>query len=190
VLAALYGVAFAAGAVGREAWKRWGGWAGLVVSALLLLPVGLSLLPASWGWFSIYHGYPYLETYHRAALYLHQRSQPEDAVAYVEIGVLGYYSRQPVQDLLGLVTPAVLPYVEKNDLPGAFLLRPTTWVIYHTRGRMAPLLDRRWFWRAYEEVARFPDEGGGGELTLFHRRPGSELPEAPPPGVGGWNRGR
>jgi len=200
VIAALFGGSFAAGAAGRlvagtakrvsERWEGWAGWAGLAVSVLLLLPVPLSLLPASWGWFRIYHGYPYLETYRKAALYLHPRSQPEDGVAYVEIGVLGYYSRQPIQDLLGLVSPAVLPYVEKNDLPGAFLLRPTTWVVYHTRGRMAPLLDRRWFWRAYEEVARFPDEGGGGELTLFHRRPGSALPEAPPPGEGGWNRRR
>lgn len=164
--------------------------AGLAVGLLLLLPAILSLLPASWSWFRAYDGYPYLKTYRQAALYLHQRSRPDDAVAYVEIGVLSYYSRQPVQDLLGLVTPAVLPYVEKNDLVGAFLLQPTTWVIYHTRGRMGPLLDRRWFYKAYEDVAHFKDEGGGGELTLFHRRPGSELPPAPPPGVGGWNRGR
>jgi hypothetical protein len=196
VIAVLYGVAFAAGAVGRWA----GGWVqgraggrlgnrlALAVAALLLLPVFTSLLPASRHWFSIYGWFPYLDTYRRAGLYIHQRSQPDDAIAYVEIGVLSYYSRQPVQDLLGLVTPAVLPYVEKNDLPGAFLLRPTTWVVYHTRGMMGPLLDRRWFWNAYEEVTRIKDEDGGGEMTVLRRKLGGELPEAPPPGVGRWNR--
>ncbi len=194
----LYGVAFAAGAVGRWVGGQVKGRetnrlalpSALLITALLLLPVFLSLLPASRHWFSIYRWYPYLDTYRQAGLYIHQRSQPDDAIAYVEIGVLSYYSRQPVEDLLGLVTPAVLPYVEKNDLPGAFLLRPTTWVVYHTRGRMGPLLDRRWFWKAYEEVTRIKDADGGGEMTVLRRKPGGELPPALPPGVGKWNRGR
>jgi hypothetical protein len=186
-IATLYGMAFAAGALGRWAGRR-AKWLSLPVATLLLLPVFTSLLPASRHWFSIYGWYPYLDTYRRAGLYIHQLSRPDDAIAYVEIGVLSYYSRQPVQDLLGLVTPAVLPYVEQNDLPGAFLLRPTTWVVYHTRGRMGPLLDRRWFWKAYEEVTRIQDEDGGGEMTILRRKPGSELPAALPPGAGGWNR--
>ncbi|HTQ81078.1 MAG TPA: hypothetical protein VMM92_13850 [Thermoanaerobaculia bacterium] len=183
-VALLYGVAAAAGALGR----RLPGALGPAAALALLSPVLFTLLPAGWQWLQAYDWYPHLKSYREAALYLHQRSQPNDAIAYVEIGVLAYYSRQPVDDLLGLVTPAVLPYVEKNDLPGAFLLKPTPWVAYHTRGRMGPLLDRRWFWNAYEDVAHFKDPGGDGELTLFHRRPGSALPESLPPGMGKWNR--
>jgi hypothetical protein len=197
VVPVLYGVAFAAGEVGRWVGSWFGErmndrmkWLALPVAALLFLPVLTSLLPASRRWFTNYHWFPYLDTYRQAGLYIHQRSQPDDAIAYVEIGVLSYYSRQPVQDLLGLVTPTVLPYVEKNDLPGAFLLRPTTWVVYHTRGRMGPLLDRRWFWKAYEEVTKIKDRDGGGEMTVLRRKPGGELPAALPPGVGKWNRGR
>jgi hypothetical protein len=200
VIAVLYGVAFVAGALGRWVGERFRGprtdrlglpkAAALAVAALLLLPVFTSLLPASRHWFSVYRWFPYLATYRQAGLYIHQRSKPDDAIAYVEIGVLSYYSRQPVEDLLGLVTPAVLPYVEKNDLIGAFLLRPTTWVVYHTRGRMGPLLDRRWFWQAYDEVTRIKDSDGSGELTVLRRKPDGELPPAPPPGVGKWNRGK
>jgi hypothetical protein len=198
VIAVLYGVAFAAGTVGRWIAARFQGPrthrlalpAAVAVAALVLVPVFTSLLPASRHWFSVYRWFPYLATYRQAGLYIHQRSKPDDAIAYVEIGVLSYYSQQPVQDLLGLVTPAVLPYVEKNDLIGAFLLHPTTWVVYHTRGRMGPLLDRRWFWKAYDEVTRIKDSDGGGEMTVLRRKPGGELPPAPPPGVGKWNRGK
>jgi hypothetical protein len=163
--------------------RRWAGAAGATVAVLLLLPVGLSLVPASARWFRGYRWFPYLETYRRAALFVHERSAPEDAIAYVEIGVVGYYSRQPLVDLLGLVTPGSIPYVEKSDLVGAFLARPTTWVLFHTRGRMRPLVNRPWFQRAYEDVGHFYDSDGRGAMTVFHRRPGSALPPAGAPGT-------
>jgi hypothetical protein len=178
--AALYGTAFAAGWAGRRVRAR---WAGIAVSALLLVAVGWSLLPASARWFRGYRWFPYLETYRRAALFVHQRSAPEDAIAYVEIGVVGYYSRQPLVDLLGLVTPGSIPYVEKGDLVGAFLARPATWVLFHTRGRMRPLVNRPWFQRAYEDIGHFYDSDGRGAMTVFHRRPGSALPPAGAPGT-------
>ncbi len=158
-------------------------WVGAALALLLLLPAAGSLLPASAGWFGAYHWFPYLATYRRAALFVHRRSAPADAVAYVEIGVIGYYGRQPLVDLLGLVTPGSIPYVEQGDLVGAFLARPTTWVLFHTRGRMRPLVTRPWFLRAYEAAARFADSDGRGAMTVFRRRPGAPLPPAGPPGA-------
>ena len=78
------------------------------------------------------------------------------------------------------MTPEAVPYVRAKDLPGAFLVRPTPWVIHHTRGRMESLIRRRWFQKAYREAARF-DEPGGGRLTVYHRRRGAKLPTARPP---------
>jgi hypothetical protein len=189
--AALYGTAFVAGWAGRALatrlagrWTAAGRAAIAAVAALaILLPAALSLLPASAGWFRAYRWFPYLATYRRAALFVHRRSAPADAVAYVEIGVIGYYGRQPLVDLLGLVTPGSIPYVEKGDLVGAFLARPTTWVLFHTRGRMRPLVTRPWFLRAYEAAARFADSDGRGAMTVFRRRPGAPLPPAGPPGA-------
>jgi hypothetical protein len=121
-----------------------------------------------------------LKTYHQAALWLRDHSAPEDALAYVEIGVMSFYSERPLMDLLGLVTPGAVPYVEANDLVGAFLAQPTRFVIHHSRGRMSPLTSRRWFPRAYEPVAYFEEEDGQG-LTIYQRRPGSKIPRPRPP---------
>ncbi|HTQ81079.1 MAG TPA: hypothetical protein VMM92_13855 [Thermoanaerobaculia bacterium] len=189
VITGLYGVAYFAGGVARGLARLAGQrWLAVALFALLLAPAAVSILPTGWRWLRGFDWAPYLKTYQQAGLYIHQRSQPADDIAYIEIGVLGYYSRQPFFDLLGLVSPDILPYVAKRDLPGAFLTRPTAWVIYYSGGRMGRILDRRWFWNAYEDVAHFKDEDGGGELTVFRRKPGAALPEAPPPGVGGWNR--
>jgi hypothetical protein len=148
-----------------------------VAAAALLAPLLGSLAPANWHWSTHYRWQRHLETYREAALWIRDHSAPEDAVAYVEIGVVSYYSERPLVDLLGLVTPEAIPYVEANDLVGAFLARPTRFVIFHSRGRMAPLTRRRWFPRAYEEVAHF-EEGDGRGLTVYQRRPDAKIPRA------------
>jgi hypothetical protein len=126
-----------------------------------------------------------LVIYKQAADWLRQNSRPEDSVAYVEIGVLGYYSRRPLEDQMGLVTPRVLPFVRRNDLAGGFLTKPTEYVMFHTRGRMAPIVQAPWFPAAYEEVAQFRDRGfRAGKLVIYRRRPGAPEPrQAPPAGA-------
>lgn len=95
----------------------------------------------------------------------------------MEIGVLGYYSDRPVDDLMGLVTPRALPYVARNDVLGAFLVKPAPYVIFHPRGRMAPIVHASWFPAAYEKVAAFQDRDiPRGKLLIFHRRPGVTIP--------------
>ena len=175
VAAVLYGVPALALALGRLPILKPRRLVGGAVALAVLLPLLVSLLPATWGWFRGFTWQKHLQTYQRAALWIRERSQPDEAIAYVEIGVLAYTSERPVIDLLGLVTPEAVPYVLAKDLPGAFLARPAPWVIHHTRGRMAPILQRRWFQRNFREVARF-DETGGGRLTVYHIRPRARLP--------------
>jgi hypothetical protein len=150
---------------------------GRTAAAVVLLPLLLSLLPATWSWFRGFGWQRQLETYRQAGLWIRDYSKPDEAIAYVEIGVLAYASERPVIDLLGLVTPEAVPYVLAKDLPGAFLARPAPWVVHHTRGRMESVIRRRWFQRAYREAARF-EEPGGRQLTVYRIRPDAKLPPA------------
>jgi hypothetical protein len=190
VAGVLYGATFLCGAVSRRLASlaarrglkaRWGracGLTGVGIGALLLA----AMLSANLAWLRGHDWQAHLVTYRAAAVWLREHSPETDDVAYVEIGVWGYYSRRTVVDLLGLVTPSSIPFVQKGDRLGAFLARPTRWVVFHSRGGMAPLTGRAWFPKAYEEVVRF-EEGGERELVLYRRRPGVAIPPPRPPRV-------
>jgi hypothetical protein len=119
---------------------------------------------------------PKMQSYRRGAEWIKAHSGPDASIAYVEIGVIGYYSERPILDLMGLVTPAARPYVLQNNLLGALKANPTDFVLAHTRGRMNPVVTSRWFKRRYREVMRFEDPGDGreGGLRVYRMRsPGS-----------------
>jgi hypothetical protein len=182
VFAALYGLVFLAGDVGRWIAGRLrraerehsGPFAAALVFAFLV-PFVSSLVPANLRWLDRHDWQPHLVVYRAAALWLRDHSEPGEDVAYVEIGVWGYYSQRTVVDLLGLVTPSSIPYARRGDRVGAFLAHPTRWVVYHSRGGMQPILDRKWFPVQYEEIARF-DQGDGKELVLYRRSTQCTLP--------------
>jgi hypothetical protein len=51
---------------------------------------------------------PRFRIYGEVGRFLRERSEPGDVVATTEIGVVGYESRRPILDLVGLVSPEVL----------------------------------------------------------------------------------
>ena len=105
-------------------------------------------------------------------------------MALEEIGILGYTSRRPVSDLMGLVTPRAVPYAAEGDLIGAFLARPTAFLVFHTftwRGGTRPIVTRPWFAAAYEAAARFDLPDLGGSITVYRRRPEAKIPPPRPP---------
>ncbi len=179
VTALLYGLPFCLVGLARAASgslpQRFGlPAAGHAVAAVLVVLLAGHALRTSLRSYKDFAPPARLVIYKEAAEWLRQHSRPEDSVAYVEIGVLGYYSRRPVEDQMGLVTPRVLPFVRRNDPVGGFLTKPTEFVIFHTRGRMAPIVKAPWFPAAYEEVARFRDRGfRAGKLVIYRRRPGA-----------------
>ncbi len=67
---------------------------------------------------------PRLTVFYEAAAYLN--TQPPALVAAPEIGILGFYSRDPIVDLLGLVSPEVVPHLHVLDY---------TWVLRAERPR-------------------------------------------------------
>lgn len=190
VIALLYGLCFCGVGLVRAAtsppaaprqWTPALAAAGPAVGALLVVLLAGGALRASLRAYRDFAPPPRLLTYQRAAEWLRRSSGPEETVAYVEIGVLGYYSRRPLEDLMGLVTPRVLPYVGRNDLAGGFLTKPTDYVIFHPRGKMAPIVKAPWFPAAYEKAASFRDRGfRGGRLVIYRRRPAATLPPPPP----------
>ncbi len=192
-VALVYGFAFAVGEAARRA-GRWvasrrpgrglvPGAAALAVALLLALPAVLPLAASSLSWARGFEGFGRLRAYREAGEWLRTHTAADASVAYIEIGVIGYTSRRPVVDLLGLVTPGVLPWVARHDLPGAFLAHPTDLVVVRRPGRMEAFLRRPWFRESFVELRRFGYGGGRGTVIVFARRPGTILP--PPAAANG-----
>jgi len=177
-VAILYGIAFLAGAVVRGLARPSGAWrraAAALAGCLLAAPVAVSLLPASYRWHRAFDWPGYMQRYRSAGTWLAANSAPGASVAYYEVGALGYFSERKVIDLLGIVTPELLPYVRRGDLGAAFLARPADYAVFDAaRGGLMPVA-APWFRAAYAPAASF------GELTLYARRPGVPLPSSAGP---------
>ena len=115
-------------------------------------------------------------TYRAAADWIRTNTPPAASVAYVEIGVVGYFGDRRLLDLMGLVSPEVRPFVAGDDLAGAFRRWPTDLVLHHSRGRLGGIVSSRWFRRHYREVATFTEPTRPGRppqvLQVFARRAG------------------
>jgi arabinofuranosyltransferase len=174
LIAAIYGLAFFAGAVGGWLAARTPHPQGIraAVAVGLFVLLAFTTLRTSWWFFRGAAPVPHMLSYRRGAEWIKTHSAAGDSIAYVEIGAIGYYSERPILDLMGLVSPAARPYVLQNDLLGALREKPTEFVLYHTRGRMGPIVKSRWFKRRYREVMRFEDPGEGKKaaLQIYRRR--------------------
>lgn len=188
VIALLVGAAYACGWMARRAHRFCGAtpagrWVAAALALVIALPPAAGLARRAVQLHLGTGSTPRYELYRHVGGWLRENAAPAEAVSYVEIGTIAYFSRRPVRDLLGLVTPESLAWVERHDLVGAFLAEPTPWLVYDTQlhGFIQPLRDQPWFDDAYREAVRFRHRGSGEELILYRRRPGAELP---PPGLG------
>ena len=155
--------------------------AGLAL-ALLAAPV-IGIVAGSSRWISLQGDGTRYQAYREAALWIRENTLPEHRVAYGEIGNLAYWSRRPVDDPMGLVTPQALPYVAAGDGTGVFLrLRPDVW-IDHPDNPHPGIVERPFFRRAYYPVAEVPppDQPDGPPVTIYRRRPDAPLPPSRPP---------
>ncbi|MCH9647536.1 MAG: hypothetical protein K0U98_04810 [Deltaproteobacteria bacterium] len=151
-----------------------------VLVGLLLLPLVISFAQTSWKSVNGPKWSARLPAYRQAALWIKENSTPDESLAATEIGVLGFYSQRPLEDLLGMVNPKVFPFIPQRDFRGAFLVQPAEFVVALSRKKqrshLANLARTRWFRRAYEEVARFDQPNRRGFVTVYRRKPGSKLP--------------
>jgi hypothetical protein len=71
----------------------------------------------------------YYAGYKQAAEWFVKYSQPNETIAYVEIGYLGFYTRNRFVDLTGLVTPSIIAHFRSRDLLWGFLNHRSDYVI-------------------------------------------------------------
>ncbi|MGH9399687.1 MAG: hypothetical protein ACRD00_04920 [Thermoanaerobaculia bacterium] len=84
------------------------GWlAPTLVAGLLLLPVFAPSVSYVWKQWRRPPD-PRFETYRAIGLYLHENAGPQSTVVALEVGTIGYFSKCPILDLAGLVTPGVV----------------------------------------------------------------------------------
>ncbi|HSM58208.1 MAG TPA: hypothetical protein VK879_18790 [Candidatus Sulfomarinibacteraceae bacterium] len=108
--------------------------------------------------------------YREAAKWLATHAEEEASVATIEIGAIGYFSRRPIVDTMGLVTADMtthqVGWVE--SLVYALNSHRPTYVVTLPGTAWDQIVERWWFRTDYEADAQF------GDLTLFRRRPARE----------------
>lgn len=165
------------GAPGEHSPLRW--LAGSVVALAMALAVALPLVRASLGWASSFAGFGRLNAYRDAGAWIAATSAPDARTAALEVGVLGYYARRPLGDLLGLVSPESLPYLARGDLLGALRVQEADLVVARSRGRMQRIVRSPWFRRRYREAIRFSVPNGRGWVAVYRRSPAGQRPRRP-----------
>jgi hypothetical protein len=173
-------------------------WAARRAAALLrrprAAPVFAAALLAAAAWQPLTHSVELLaghqpsqrlRNYRRAGDWIRANSGPGETIAYVEIGVIGYYADRPVLDLMGLVSPQARPFVQSRSFVGAFRRWPTDLVLHHSRGRMSGIVQSRWFRQRYREVAVFAEPAQSGRpaqvLRVYRRGRAEPAATAAPP---------
>jgi SAM-dependent methyltransferase len=135
---------------------------GPVRAAALALGVGLAVaLVALQAWSSrqLRAAAPHAG-YKAIGLWLREHTPPDSAVACVEVGAIGWYSRRPLVDILGLVSPHNAALLGRRDFAGwTRVYRPDLILVHEPRWPaeqgVQALLDAG----AYAPVPGFPFEG-------------------------------
>ena len=113
-------------ALGLEAFVRWalgGQGVGGIRAGLVWTLVSCLIIAAGWQTASAIRkpqedqrGPAYL----KVAQWFNDNADSEQSVAFFEVGALGYYTDLAVVDLVGLVTPSVIPHVLNRDFATGF----------------------------------------------------------------------
>jgi arabinofuranosyltransferase len=179
------GAGFAVFGAARFAARRAGRWSAAVILLVAVVAVGLPLAQARAGWLQQGNAEDWRRAaYQAAGLWLAKNTPPDGDVAFDEVGFVGFYSERPILDLIGLVSPSSIPYTAAGDQVGAFLARPTRYVLLHThdpRGGTRPIVGRPWFSRSYRQRARIDLPRFGVSMLVFERIPGASVPPPRPP---------
>ena len=76
--------------------------------------------------------------YRDLARWLNDHTDPSAAVAYHEIGYLGYYTDNRIVDLVGLVSPDITPHVAVGDFASGFWDARPEYLVYPEGSRFFP----------------------------------------------------
>jgi hypothetical protein len=176
-------------------------WRAVPVVALTLLILGgpaashLAMLARLYAGADL--GPPSLETkvlpeakaqpYRQAGEWLAANAPMDSTVGVTEVGIMGFYSRQPMVDFLGLLDHDVAAALARGDLSWALYAQQPGYLVLSEVNPIYgfDVYKDRWFQGAYEPVHRIPGDGfWGGDLIIYRREVepphGAEAGELPP----------
>lgn len=118
--------------------------------------------------------------YQKTGRWFAEHSEPGARIAYLEIGQIAYYADRYIIDTLGLVTPGVYRHVARLNWAWPFEHFKADYIIYNAgfRDWIDPVLQRPWFKRGFDEVARITEPGYPAPLIIYKRRPDLVYPAA------------
>lgn len=106
--------------------KQMVGYATAAILAITLFSFSISFLAK----ISTFQGDRRALTYTAVAHWLKENSSPEESVAFIEIGYLGYYTDNRIIDLAGLVDPTVTKHIVTDGFTWAFWQYEPDYYIY------------------------------------------------------------
>ncbi len=136
----------------------------LVASALFLLGRNNISTTLDWPYDTRAEHYPVL------CDWINKNTEPDDSIAYIEVGYLGFFTNNRIIDLAGLVTPEVIPHIANGDFAWGFLNSKPDYYIYYPAFDWA-LHDIRadpQFDKQYRQVATLP--GKQQPDTIIYQR--------------------
>lgn len=111
------------------------------------------------------------------AQWLNEHAALDQSVAFFEVGTLGYYTDLEIVDLVGLVTPSVIPHVINRDFAGGFWENRPDFLIEREGSEFTrAIVDNPLFSGAYIRAVTL-DGPDGRSLTIHRARRNSRRPD-------------
>lgn len=150
------------------------------IALLLVVPLGVAQLRAVR---QLYASVPEPRAlaYQRVGEWLTANTAPADRVAVMEVGIMGYYARRPMVDLLGLIRPETIDALRREDFFWTIADSQADWVVLTGKNPLwfqYPTPDH-WFFQFYAPAERLDQPGfWGTPLTIYRRQ--APLRQVPP----------
>ncbi len=117
--------------------------------------------------------------YERVGRWIDQHTPPDATLGVTELGVMGYYSRRPVVDFLGLTQPERLAAIRRGDFIGGLIQAQPDYLALTAINAIydANPQDEDWFRALYAPLATFEDPRfWGSPMTVWQRVQPPALP--------------
>ena len=145
---------------------------GIGVTVAWALAVAL-MVSAGWRTVGILRTLPrdqQVPAYITMARWLNADAKPGQSVAFFEVGALGYYTDLAVVDLVGLVTPSMIPHVLNQDFSSGFWeIMPDYLIELDGSEFTRPIVENPAFPGQYSPAVRI-DGSGDRPLTIYRSR--------------------
>jgi hypothetical protein len=145
-------------------------WLALLISTSF---IGITFFflakPASSQWFD-FPGYWRGESYSRLSQWFNSNTRPDESIASMEIGYLGYFTDNRIVDLAGLISPKAIPRISRGDIAWGFWKYRPDYFVYHQDfdWALAAIRSDPRFGRNYSPIVQLP--GPGDDYMIIYKR--------------------